>query len=131
MAGIDHVTITAADFQTALRFYDAVLPAVGLVRLDELVDEEEATPTVEAAGWGRPDGARVLWLVSGSPATTGLHLGLAAHSQGEVETFFRLAVRAGGTERSAPRRWPIYRRGEFNAMVVDPGGNVVEAVAAE
>jgi hypothetical protein len=38
---------------------------------------------------------------------------------------------AGGGTHAAPRRWPIYRRGEFNAILRDPQGNLVEAVAPE
>jgi catechol 2,3-dioxygenase-like lactoylglutathione lyase family enzyme len=128
---LDHVTIAAADFAAGLRFYDAALGALGLVRLDELVDEEEDEPVVEAAAWGRPDGRSVIWLVSGPAPTTGLHLRLRASSPAEVETFHAAAVDAGGRSHGAPRRWAIYRRGEFNAIVRDPQGNLIEAVAAE
>jgi catechol 2,3-dioxygenase-like lactoylglutathione lyase family enzyme len=128
---LDHVTITAADFPAALGFYDAVLGALGLVRLDELVDEEEEQPAVEAVGWGRPDGPSIVWLVGGSAPTTGLHLRLRADARGQVEAFHAAGVQAGGSAHAAPRRWPIYRRGEFNAIVRDPQGNLIEAVSAE
>jgi catechol 2,3-dioxygenase-like lactoylglutathione lyase family enzyme len=128
---LDHVTIATTDFAAALRFYDAALGALGLVRLDELVDEEEDEPVLEAAAWGRPDAPSLLWLVSGPTPTTGLHLRLRAGSPGEVETFHRAAVDAGGASHAAPRRWAIYRRGEFNAIVRDPQGNLIEAVAGE
>jgi len=128
---LDHVTITAADFKAALEFYDAALGALGLVRLEELVDEEEDEPVVEAAAWGRPDGTSVLWVVSGAVPTTGLHLRLRAESRGQVETFHLAGVAAGGTTHAAPRRWPIYRRGEFNAILRDPQGNLVEVAGPE
>ena len=128
---LDHVTITAADFPNALDFYDAVLAALGLTRLDELVDEEEEDPVVEAAAWGRPDGVSVMWLVRGSTPTTGLHLRLRADSRGQVEAFHTAGVQVGATVHAAPRRWPIYRRGEFNAILRDGQGNLIEAVSAE
>ena len=128
---LDHVTITAADLPVALEFYDAVLGALGLIRLDELVDEEEEDPAVEAVAWGRPDGHGVLWLVGGATPTTGVHLRLRADSRAQVEAFHAAAVQAGGVAHAAPRRWPIYRRGEFNAIVRDPQGNLIEAVSAE
>jgi catechol 2,3-dioxygenase-like lactoylglutathione lyase family enzyme len=128
---LDHVTITAADFAATLGFYDAALGALGLVRLDELVDEEEDEPVVEAAAWGRPDGTSVLWVVSGPVPTSGLHLRLRAESRLQVETFHQAGVAAGGATHAAPRRWPIYRRGEFNAILRDPQGNLVEVVAPE
>jgi catechol 2,3-dioxygenase-like lactoylglutathione lyase family enzyme len=131
MTVLDHVTITASDFASSLAFYDAALGALGLVRLDELVDEEEYEPDLEAAAWGPPDGPRAIWLVSGAAATSGLHVRLRADSQSQVETFFRHAVLAGGAAYSTPRRWTVYRRGEFNAIVRDPDRNLIEAVAAE
>jgi catechol 2,3-dioxygenase-like lactoylglutathione lyase family enzyme len=97
---LEHLTITASDLVAALAFYDAALGALGLVRLDELVDEEEDDAPVEAAAWGSRDGQRVLWVVT-------------------------------SWNRSTPRRWTIYRRGEYGATVVDPDGNLIEAVTDE
>jgi len=132
---LDSLTLTAADFAAALEFYDAALGALGLVRVDELVDEEEDEPALEAVGWGPADGTSVLWVVAaaapGARPTSGLHVRLRAHSRQQVETFHRAAVETGGVTFAAPRRWPIYRRGEFNAIVRDPQGNLVEAVAGE
>jgi catechol 2,3-dioxygenase-like lactoylglutathione lyase family enzyme len=130
-AALDHVTITATDFPASLAFYDAALGALGLVRVAELVDEEEDAPELEAAAWGAPDSVATLWLVTGGAATTGLHVRLRADSRQQVETFHAASVEAGGTEHAAPRRWTVYRRGEFNAIVRDPAGNLIEAVAAE
>ena len=131
MAALDHVTITVTDLAAGVRFYDAALGALGLVRSTELVDEEEDDPQVEAAAWG-PDGGRAFaWLVRGAAATRGLHLCFAAQSRAQVEAFYDAAVDVGGSPHSAPRRWTPYRRGEFNAIVGDPAGNLVEAVAPE
>jgi len=133
VAVLDHVTLTvsAADFAARSAFYDAALGALDLVRVAELVDEEEEDPAVEAVGWGPDHGAGVLWLVIGERPTAGLHVRLRAESRAQVEAFHGAAVRAGGTEHAAPRRWVLYRRGEFNAIVADPAGNLIEAVAAE
>ena len=129
-ATLDHVTISASDFALSLSFYEAALSALGLTRLAELVDEEEEDAEVEAAGWGVEGGRATVWLVAGAPSG-GAHLRLRADSRREVEAFHTAAVAAGGTSAAAPRRWPIYRRGEFNAIVRDPDGNLVEAVSAE
>lgn len=128
---LDSLTVTAPDFAGTVAFYDAALGALGLLRVDELVDEEEDEAALEAVGWGPADGASQLWVVAGSAATSGLHIRLRADSRGQVETFHRAAVAAGAETFAAPRRWPIYRRGEFNAIVRDPLGNLVEAVAPE
>jgi Glyoxalase/Bleomycin resistance protein/Dioxygenase superfamily len=133
VTALDHITLTvgAEEFAGRLAFYDAALGALGLIRLVELVDEEEDDPAVEAAAWGVPDGVGVLWLVAGVPATTGLHVRFRAEARVQVESFYAAAIAAGGAEHTAPRRWALYRRGEFNAIVADPGGNLIEAVAAE
>jgi catechol 2,3-dioxygenase-like lactoylglutathione lyase family enzyme len=128
---LSHATICASDFAASLAFYDAALGALGLVRAAEFGDEEEPQASIEAAGWGSADGAPLLWLVAAAPATGGAHLSLRAGSRAEVEAFYAAALRAGGQAHDAPRRWAIFRRGEFNAVVLDPDGNPIEAVCAE
>jgi catechol 2,3-dioxygenase-like lactoylglutathione lyase family enzyme len=127
---LNHVTITAADFAASLAFYDAALGALGLHRVVELGDEEEDEAEIEAAGWGDGDRA-VLWLVAGTVPTSGVHVSLRAASRADVEAFHAAALAAGGGSHDAPRRWAIFRRGQFNAIVTDPGGNLIEAVAPE
>jgi catechol 2,3-dioxygenase-like lactoylglutathione lyase family enzyme len=129
-AHLDHVTVTASDFAASLRFYDAALGALGLRRLHELGDEEEDDAAVEVAAYGADDRA-TLWLVSGPAPTASVHVAFRTADRAEVERFHDAAVRAGGTSHDAPRRWPIFRRGEFNAIVRDPDGNLVEAVGTE
>jgi catechol 2,3-dioxygenase-like lactoylglutathione lyase family enzyme len=127
---LDHVTVTASDFATSLRIYDAALGALGMQRLHELGDEEEDDPAVEVAAYGTHEQA-ALWLVTGPAPTTGAHLAFHASSAAQVAAFHTDALVAGGTSHDAPRRWPIYRRGEFNAIVLDPDGNLVEAISEE
>jgi catechol 2,3-dioxygenase-like lactoylglutathione lyase family enzyme len=135
MAGVtarfDHVTITSSDFAASLAFYDAALEPLGFVRLHELGDEEEDDAGVEAAAFGAQDGPAVLWVVSGPTPTRGLHVAFRATDRDDVEEFHAAAVAAGGTSHGEPRRWTIFRRGDFNAIVRDPDGNLVEAVAGE
>ena len=133
MAVLDHVTLTvaASEFGARLAFYDAALGALGLVRIAELVDEEEDDAALEAVGWGPEHGDGLVWLVIGERPTIGLHVRLRADSRVQVETFHMTAIGAGGAEHAAPRRWVLYRRGEFNAIVADAAGNLIEAVTAE
>jgi catechol 2,3-dioxygenase-like lactoylglutathione lyase family enzyme len=128
---LDHVTITVADLGRGLAFYDAALAALGVARVSELVDEEEDDSPVEAVGYGPADERAQLWIVRGATPTRGLHLRLVAPDRAAVQAFHDAAVAAGGTAFAAPRRWPIYRRGEFTTMVWDPDGNLVEVVAPE
>lgn len=133
MPTLDHLTVTVAgpDLDAAAAFYDAALGALGLVRVVELADEEEDDAVVEAVAWGLDNGDGLVWLVTGDRPTSGLHVRFRADSRAQVETFHQAAIRAGGIERAAPRRWVLYRRGEFNAIVADPAGNFIEAVAGE
>lgn len=129
-ASLDHVTVSASDFARSLGFYEAALGALGLQRIAEFGDEEEGAPELEAAAWGI-DEAPMLWLVAGRKATAAAHVCLRAGSRAEVEAFHAAALRHGGSSHDAPRRWAIFRRGVFNAIVADPDGNLVEAVAPE
>ncbi len=130
-AALDHVTIASSDLARSLAFYEAALGALGMVRLAELVDEEEDDAQVEAAGWGEPAGQVLIWVITAEVSTRDAHIGLRAAGSADVRAFHAAAVAAGGTDHSAPRRWPLYRRGEFNAIVRDPAGNLVEVVAPE
>lgn len=130
-AGLDHVTIVASDFAAALAFYDAALGALGLVRSAEFGDEEADDPDVEAAVWSDPSGRAVVWLVTGAQPSRGAYVTLRAETRADVERFFAAACAAGGTPRTAPRRWAVYRRGDFGAAVADSHGNTVEVVAPE
>jgi catechol 2,3-dioxygenase-like lactoylglutathione lyase family enzyme len=127
---LDHVTITASDFARSLRFYDAALSALGMERIVELGDEEEEDAPAEVAAWGR-EGDAVVWLVHGPTPTGGAHVALRADSRAAVEAFHVAALAAGGRSQDAPRRWAIFRTGQFNAIVLDPDGNLVEAVGTE
>jgi catechol 2,3-dioxygenase-like lactoylglutathione lyase family enzyme len=128
---LDHVTVVASDFRRSLAFYDATLGALGLSRAAEFGDEEESDVEVEAAGWGGANGTPIIWLVPSDHPSTAVHISLRASSREEVEAFFAAGTAAGGTPHARPRRWPIYRRGDFSAAVSDPDGNTLEAVAAE
>lgn len=130
MPSLDHVTVVAADFARSLAFYDAVFGALGMPRAAEFGDEEEDDPQLEAAGWAN-EGQPVLWLVGGPAPTERMHVSLRADSRDDVERFFAAAIGAGGAGHGIPRRWPIYRRGEYAAIVDDPDGNTIEVVAPE
>ena len=128
---LDSVTIVTRDFARSFAFYDAVLGSAGFVRAAEFGDEEEEDAEVEAAGWADDSGVPVLWLVHGTTPTAGAHVRVRARARADVESCYAAGLAAGGAASAAPRRWALYRRGNFSAAVADPEGNVVEAVSAE
>jgi catechol 2,3-dioxygenase-like lactoylglutathione lyase family enzyme len=123
--------VTATDFPASLAFYDATLGALGWVRSLEIGDEEESDAAIEVVGWGPPEEPAAVWLVTGANPSRGLHLALAVNSSAVVERMYAAALAAGGSAHDAPRRWPIIAKGEFHAIVADPEGNLIEAVAPE
>ncbi len=130
MAALQHVTLVAADLDASLAFYDAALSPLGLGRTVDFPDEEDAEEGIDAAGYGSEEDP-VLWVVRGERPTAGVHLALRADDAAAVDAFHAAGVAAGGTSRRAPRRWAIYRRGYFGAVLADPDGNLVEAIATE
>ncbi|TAM86961.1 MAG: VOC family protein, partial [Jatrophihabitans sp.] len=128
--GLDHVTLTAGDLPASLAFYDAALGALGLVRVVELADEEDDAAPVEAVGYGTAE-QPLLWVVAGAVPTRGAHMALRAATPAQVDDFHAAALAGGGRSHDAPRRWALFRRGTYHAIVTDPAGNLLEAVAQE
>jgi catechol 2,3-dioxygenase-like lactoylglutathione lyase family enzyme len=118
--GIDHLTITVADYGAAKRFYQAALGPLGFSVLFD---------------W--PDGARAhlgiasesssLWLAEGRTPSR-IALSFAADCRESVEAFYAAALAAGGRALSIPAFRPEYTPSTYTAAVHDPDGNVVEAV---
>lgn len=119
---IHHLGVFASDFAASRAFFVAALGplAIGVGYETETVCEL----------WHATSDTPSLSLHPASGETTrGLHLAFRAPDRAAVDAFFAAAVRAGGTERHAPRHWPQYRA--YCAFVSDPDGNNIEAVHKE
>ncbi|PIZ30587.1 MAG: lactoylglutathione lyase [Alphaproteobacteria bacterium CG_4_10_14_0_8_um_filter_53_9] len=125
---ISHVTIGVNDVARARFFYDAVLAPLGYVCL-ELCEG--------ALGYGVPEGERPeLWVMmpfDGRPAANGngWHVAFLAPSRAAVDTFFKAAMLAGGSDEGAPALRPHYGSTYYAAYVRDLEGNKVQAVCRE
>ena len=119
---IDHVSVAVRDLEAAARFYEAVLGALGMTKLDD-------RPATVGFGkrysefWinrraDRPDVA----------ADCGAHVCLRAASTQMVDAFHASALRAGGASDGAPGLRPQHGDGYYAAFVRDPDGNRIEAV---
>jgi len=110
----DHVTIRASDPEASERFYDTVLPAIGL---------ERHTPTFPE--WGdfsvAPAGPE-------KPVTRRLHIAFGALSRAEVDEFWRIGTEAGLRDDGPPGERPQYGPDYYGAFLLDPDGNSAEAV---
>jgi catechol 2,3-dioxygenase-like lactoylglutathione lyase family enzyme len=108
----DHVTIRASDRPASERFYDAVLPVVGL--------EKNHFPE-----WGDFSLAQAS---PDTPVTKRLHVAFFAPSRGVVDEFWRAGTDAGYRDDGAPGLRPEYSDDYYGAFLLDPDGNNVEVV---
>jgi predicted lactoylglutathione lyase len=115
-AVFDHVTIRVSDRATSERFYDTVLPAVGLGehRRGELYTE-----------WGD---FSIAHADDVKPVTRRLHIAFAAPSREQVDEFWRAGTEAGYRDDGAPGPRPQYGEDYYGGFLLDPDGNNVEAV---
>lgn len=120
---LHHLSFGVIDLDRAARFYDAVLGALGVVRV--WADDT-------AVGYGH-DGGGDLFAIKHRPADAaapgaGFHLAFAAASRDAVRRFHAAALAHGGTDNGAPGLRPDYDDAYFAAFVVDPDGHRIEAV---
>ncbi|MDQ3866513.1 MAG: VOC family protein [Actinomycetota bacterium] len=112
----DHVTIRAGDRDAAERFYEIVLPTLGI---------EQTSADEHYAEWGD-------FSLAGAspekPVTRRLHIGFVAPSRAEVDEFWRVGSAAGYRDDGSPGPRPQYRRDYYGSFLLDPEGNSVEAV---
>ena len=119
---ISHVHVGVADFARAWRFYEAILPLLGLkIRFSE--------PDKGWGGWQSPDRTRPLFLVGkpfdGKPAApgNGPMTALLAPDRATVDRVHAAALTAGGTSEGAPGLRPHYHAHYYGAYFRDPDGN--------
>lgn len=119
-----YITLGTNDVAAATRFYDAVMPCLGLER--RFQDDDEV-------GYGEPEPARIrLWVTKpydGQPATVGngSMTALIAPSRAAVDAFHGAGLAAGGTDEGAPGLRP-YAPHFYACYLRDPDGNKLSAV---
>jgi len=118
---IDHVTLGVSDFETARRFYDRVMPALGFQCLWE-------KPSMNA--YGVEGGDDFGLQVDDSSSRRGTHVAFRAPDRASVDRFYSEALAAGGRDDGAPGLRP-YHGSYYAAFVIDPDGNRIEAVCHE
>ncbi len=119
---IDHVSVSVRDLEKATRFYEAVLGALGLARL-------ETRPAT--VGFGKRYAEFWLNLRPGMTAAvpdSGAHVCLRAGATEAVDAFHAAALHAGGTSEGAPGLRPQHGEGYYAAFIRDLDGNRIEAV---
>jgi catechol 2,3-dioxygenase-like lactoylglutathione lyase family enzyme len=119
---IDHVSVAVRDLAKATAFYDAVLNALGMTRL-------ETRPAT--CGYGKKYAefwinlrADLMPIAAGS----GCHVALRARSRELVDACHAAALAQGGASDGAPGLRPQHGEGYYAAFIRDPDGNRIEAV---
>ena len=123
---VDHFSITVRDLRRSARFYDAVMSALGAVKVYERSD---------AIGYGErnrqnDDGHSYFSVYQSEAATVDRrrHWCFRAGSAEQVRAFHAAGLAAGGRDAGAPGLRPDYHPGYYAAFLEDPEGNRVEAV---
>ena len=119
---IHHVSVGTNDVERSKRFYDAVVPILGLVPMTE-----------DEGGLGYGSGTfhfSVQVPIDGKPATVGngTHVAFAVEDRSMVNRFYEAALKHGGSGDGAPGLRPTYDANYYGAFVRDPDGNKIEAV---
>jgi catechol 2,3-dioxygenase-like lactoylglutathione lyase family enzyme len=130
---LTYVYFGTNDLERAVRFYDATLSTLDMVRC---VTNDAQWDRV-AAGWGiyENDGAHELAFWIGTPfdaqpasAGNGSMVAFSAKSWRAVAAFHRTALASGGRCDGPPALRPQYGADFFAAYVRDPDGNKIAAV---
>ncbi len=119
-----HVTVGAGDFARARKFYDAVLPLIGVARFFE----NEGLGTLGySPNPPRPPQFWVLKPIDGKPATrgNGVTIAFEVQEREKVDAFHAAALANGGADAGAPGLRPHYHRNYYGAYVLDPDGNKI------
>lgn len=123
---LDHVSITVSDIAAGERFYDAVMTALGIVKIgarpDWLGYGERCRPD-------RPDGSYLSIRAGAAPAPAfGRHWCFKAPDRAAVDAFWAAGIAAGGIDEGAPGLRANYHPHYYAAFLRDPDGNRIEAV---
>jgi catechol 2,3-dioxygenase-like lactoylglutathione lyase family enzyme len=119
---IHHVSVGTNHLDRSKRFYDAVLPIVGIFPL-----------AVAGDGVGYACGTfhfSIQVPVDGKAATVGngSHIAFAVENREMVDRFHTVALANGGVSDGNPGLRPHYDANYYGAFVRDPDGNKLEAV---
>ena len=121
-----YTTVGADDFNSAVRFYDAIFDALGQ---DRLPDASEGW-----AGWGKPyDSGFSFWICppfDSAPAKpgNGVMFAFRATSAAEVRAFHAAGIAHGGQDEGPPGIRDYYEPDFYVAYLRDPHGNKLAAV---
>jgi catechol 2,3-dioxygenase-like lactoylglutathione lyase family enzyme len=123
---IVYATLGVTDFERSVRFYDAVMAALGVPRAPDWSDDFK--------GWGVPYEQGIsLWICrpwnGSAPAPgNGAMIALRAETEDKVAAFHKAALLNGGTDEGPPGPRPNFGPTFYACYVRDPDGNKLACV---
>jgi catechol 2,3-dioxygenase-like lactoylglutathione lyase family enzyme len=122
-----HITVGSSDMDRSVRFYDAVLAPLGLVRLKSFRS---------ANGYGPKDFSGInlpFWILrptdrKPASAGNGVTVAFTVPARAAVDAFHAAALANGGTDEGPPGLRTHYHPDYYGAYVRDPEGNKICAV---
>ncbi len=119
---LDHINLYVSDLGRSRAFYEALLPAEGLVVNREFKDI--------AVGFGDRNYA-VLALVRQTDTIQTTHIAFRFPTRADVDRLYSLAIAAGAKDNGMPGLRPHYHPTYYAAFVFDPDGHNLEFVCHE
>jgi catechol 2,3-dioxygenase-like lactoylglutathione lyase family enzyme len=123
---LDHVSITVSDLERAERFYDAILSALGIVKVGA---------SENWIGYGHrcdalhPERTYLSIHLGFQPESApGRHWCFKAPDRQSVDAFWQAGLDAGGLDNGIPGLRETYHPAYYAAFLSDPDGNRIEAV---
>lgn len=124
---LDHIFLTVADIERSIRFYERVLPVLGIVDRHDYDGRDGPAGHPDLKGFGA-NGRIFFWLRAGIAAPEAVHLGFAATSPAMVDAAYAAALEAGARLVHAPGPQLHYDPRYYAAQVRDPDGYGLEFV---
>jgi len=122
---LDHVSITVSDMPAAERFYDAIMKALGVVKIGRRKDWLGYGERADAA---HPDRVYLAVYQGAKPGEVDRrHWCFKARSRTEVDAFWDAGIAAGGID-DGPPGLRSYHASYYAAFLRDPDGKRIEAV---
>lgn len=128
---LDHIGVNVPDLQVARRYYDALIPALGLKPFIVTDTQLSYRPAVDDRG------TRIFFYTGDAGGTysrfqTGLqHLAFRVATRRRVDEVHAKAIELGSEVIRAPRLLPKYHRDYYATYWYDPFDIMLEAVCHE
>lgn len=114
----DHVVFGASDYESSKTFFLKALKPIGLTVVSE------GPLGIELSA----DSKSSLCIRRVAETPSHLHLAFVAQNRGQVDDFYREALKAGAEDNGAPGLRPEYSGSYYAAFVIGPDGHNIEVV---